>query len=117
MNDSLEKIPPRFSPALERLDGNVELLREMAEITSEDLPGVRAEVASAVAAGDCDSARQGIHKLKGMLSTFESDGVTVEIQELLDLSRKRRAAELKTQYESQKAAIAELCDQIAALGR
>jgi HPt (histidine-containing phosphotransfer) domain-containing protein len=117
MNDSLERIPQRFSSALDRLDGNVELLREMAQITAEDLPEVCAEVESAISQGDCDSATQGIHKLKGMLSTFESDGVTLEIQELLDLSRKRRAGELESQFDSKRDAIAELCDQIAEFGR
>ena len=98
-----QKLPNRFAEAIERLDGDERLLREMAAITSADLPDVIRETEMALAEGDCEHAASGLHKLKGMLSTFESNGVTLEIQEMLDLARKEKAEQAHQEYEQHKA--------------
>jgi len=82
--NNAQNIPPRFRPALERLDGEVSLLCEMAAITAEDLPEVKEATETALEEGDCEQAASGLHKLKGMLSTFDADGVVLDIQEVLD---------------------------------
>ncbi|NND96135.1 MAG: Hpt domain-containing protein [Pirellulaceae bacterium] len=115
MSRTRNEVPARFGSALDRLDGDVGLLREMASITSEDLPEVRAATQRAIDDGDCEQAAAGLHKLKGMLSTFESDGVTLEIQEILDLARRGKIDEVQENYQQQKAAIDELSDQVSEL--
>ncbi len=115
MSETQKQVPARFTAALERLDGDVGLLREMAIITSEDLPDVRDSVDIAIGEGDDEKAASSLHKLKGMLSTFESDGVTLEIQGMLDLARQGKMGELRQAYVHQKPAIEELADQIGKL--
>ncbi len=114
MSDT-QRVPARFGDALHRLDGDVELLREMAKITSEDLPEVVAQVESAIAAEDVESTVRNLHKLKGMLSTFEAEGVTLQIQEMLDAARKSRMREVTQSYGQQKYGVHELIKQVAVL--
>lgn len=113
--NSQKEVPPRFQAALARLEGHVELLRSLAVITIEDLPEVIKQVDAAVDRGECQQAANDLHKLKGMLSTFESDGVAIEIGDMMELARQQQSAALTAAWESQRAAIAELTAQITGL--
>lgn len=115
MSRTKNEIPTRFAPALDRLDGDISLLREMASITSEDLPEVRVAVKKAIADGDCERSAANLHKLKGMLSTFESEGVTLEIQEMLDLARKGKVSNVQEAFKQYESAIDELARQVSNL--
>ena len=113
--NKVERIPTRFQPALERLDGDLELLCEMAAITCEDLPGVKQSTETALEEGDCEKAASGLHKLKGMLSTFESDGVALDLQDALDAARKEKTELARVYYDENRAAIESLHDGIQRL--
>lgn len=115
MVNNSQQIPARFRAALERLDGNTELLYELAAITAEDLPEVVETTEQAIAKGACDEAAAGLHKLKGMLSTFDADGVALEIQEVLDAARRGNAKEVEQGYSEQKPQIDQLVREIAEL--
>ena len=93
-----QEIKQRFQDALNRLDGDIELLCEMAAITAPDCPEVIGQIENAFDSEDCEAGARGLHKLKGMLSTFESDGVVIEMQELLELARKNKLEELRRAY-------------------
>lgn len=108
-------IPAKFGDAVLRLDGDVDLLRDMAMITSEDLPEVKQKTEASIEAGDAKEAASGLHKLKGMLSTFEADGVVLEIQDLLDAARKGAMEEVQEGYRNNREAISELIAEIRAL--
>ena len=112
-----QSILPGFAPALARLDGDLTLLRAMAAIASEDLPSVQSEIEEAVDNADCSEAELLLHRIKGMLSTFQSDGVTLEIQDLLDLARRKQADELRALYRRRKPDIDELIARIAGIAR
>lgn len=114
MNESLQ-IPARFRRALERLDGNRELLCEMAAITSEDLPDVIGTTETAIAEGDCDAAAMGLHKLKGMLSTFDAESVVLEIQEMVNEARSSNAEAVRVGYERLTNELEQLVSQINSL--
>ena len=107
-----QQVPARFEEAVARLDGDVGLLREMAAITSEDLPEVWQQINNAIEAGDQQASASGLHKLKGMLSTFESDGVVLDIQELLDSARRGAMDDLKEGFQQHSAAIRELIGEV-----
>lgn len=114
MNDP-DNLPDRFAEAINRLDGDFGLLCEMAAITCEDLPEVRGKAEAAIAEGDVAETASGLHKLKGMLSTFESEGVTLEIQEMLDSARKGDIGEVRRAYEQHRGELDELICQINGL--
>lgn len=96
--NSVHTVPDRFAEALRRLNGDVELLRDMAEIISADLPTVKSQTDDVVAKGDCRASEANLHKLKGMLSTFESDGVVLDIQDTLALARQSQVQPMQETY-------------------
>lgn len=59
--------------ALERLGGDEELLREVAQLFLEEYPALVDEVRAAVAAGDADALQRAAHSLKGSVSNFGAD--------------------------------------------
>ncbi len=95
---SVQSVPDRFAEALRRLNGDVELLRDMAAIMSADLPTVKSQTDEVVAKGDCRASAASLHKLKGMLSTFESDGVVLDIQDVLALARQSKVQQMQDSY-------------------
>ena len=64
--------PPAFdeAAALARLDGDVDLLRELASLLAEDAPQSLAQIGEAIAARDPLRVEKTAHKLKGSLSPF-----------------------------------------------
>ena len=93
-----QQIQSRFGPALKRLDGDVELLCEMAAITAPDCAAVIARVSQAMSESDAEEAARALHKLKGMLSTFDTDGAVLEIQDILDQTRRGRLKEASVSF-------------------
>lgn len=59
--------------ALERLGGDEELLREVAQLFLEEYPTLVADVRLAVSAGDADGLQRAAHSLKGSVSNFGAD--------------------------------------------
>lgn len=110
-----QPIPERFAEAVARLDGDISLLREMAAINSEDLPDVKRQIEAAIQAADAEASASGLHKLKGMLSTFESDGVVLDIQELLDAARRGAMSDVQEGYRQHIGAINELIAEVRRL--
>jgi HPt (histidine-containing phosphotransfer) domain-containing protein len=58
-------------PALmDRLEGDMELLKELVALYVEDEPGLLAEIDRAIEGGDADGVRRAAHTLKGAVSNF-----------------------------------------------
>ena len=112
-----QRVLAGFAPAIARLDGDIELLRAMAAIACEDLPAIHADIEEAIDEGNCAEAEMSLHRIKGMLSTFQSDGVTLEIQDLLDLARKEQEDEVRALYRRRKPAIDALIERISEIAR
>ena len=55
---------------LRALDGERELLSQLATMFVEDAPELLTTLEQAVAAGDCLIARRTVHSLKGLAATF-----------------------------------------------
>ena len=70
--------------ALRSLDGNLELLKELAAIFSEDSSEVLSDFKSAVTAQDAAGARLAAHSLKGMTCNFYA---TDEIEQIAFLEQ------------------------------
>jgi HPt (histidine-containing phosphotransfer) domain-containing protein len=70
--------------ALALLDGNRELLRELAQMYCEDSPHLLIATQVAVEAGDTANARRTTHSLKGLAASFYAQP-TVDIANRLEL--------------------------------
>ena len=87
----------------------------MAAISSEDLPDVISSIEAAIAEDNCEVAALSLHKLKGMLSTFDAGSVALEIQIAVDAARKGNAEEVRIGYQRHKSDIEQLVTEIADL--
>lgn len=105
-------VPTRFNEAVQRLDGDAGLLREMAYMTLPDFPILIENAAEATAAGDCEASVRVLHKLKGMLSTFESEGIVMEIQEMITAARANKPDLLASLFAKHRPAVEELVEAI-----
>lgn len=77
-----------FSGALERLDGDVELLREMARFFVADAPPLIAELNAQWDRGaGWEQMSFTAHKLKGLVVTFDENRAGPLLQELVDATR------------------------------
>lgn len=110
-------MPPRFTEAVKRLDGDASLLREMALMTMPEFKTLTNHAHESALDGRCDQAVRDLHKLKGMLSTFESDGVVLEIQEVIQAGRNQNAKNMVTLLEQTMPAIEELIDAVENFSR
>ena len=62
-----------FLPALARLEGDVELLKEQMQFVLRDAPELMSKVRSAVTRGDGEALQLAAHRLKGLVSNFDAD--------------------------------------------
>ena len=115
MTQSKSSVPMRFSDALNRLDGDEELLVEMARITAPDFRPLVKDAGDAVAREDAAAAIAHLHKLKGMLSTFESDGIVLEIQDMLHAARGGNVGVARDLFQQHRDGILELVSAVEEL--
>lgn len=116
MNEA-SNLKERFADALERLDGDFKLLCDMASVTLPDIPAVLEQIEADLQRGDDAAAASSLHKLKGMLSTYDSDGVVLEIQEMLAMARRGQVGECQTLYHHELPKIKSLIQEIEHLSR
>lgn len=69
--------------ALAGLDGNRDLLHDLADMFCEDAPIILGELRSALEADDTSAARRAAHSLKGLAATFYAQP-TIEQAERLE---------------------------------
>lgn len=90
--------------ALERLGGDLELLQELARMFVEDAPGLRADAQAELDRGEYAEAAATLHRLKGLVVTFDTEQVGPKLQELIDATREkdqRRVAHLTDQVQAE----------------
>jgi HPt (histidine-containing phosphotransfer) domain-containing protein len=58
---------------MERVDGDVEFLQELAGIFAEDAPKLLNEIRTAISAGDTRSLERAAHTLKGSVANFGAE--------------------------------------------
>jgi Hpt domain len=105
----------RFADALARVAGDCELLVAMAAMVAEDAPAVLQELRDSVATKDMENTAVTAHKLKGMLSTFETAGPVLELEELISSARAGKEADVKLQLKVYEPRLTKLLDEISSL--
>jgi CheY-like chemotaxis protein/HPt (histidine-containing phosphotransfer) domain-containing protein len=75
------------SAALERVGGDAQLLRELAELFLDDCPRQQAEIRDALARGDAPKLHRAAHTLKGSAGNFRAGPAFEAAQRLESLAR------------------------------
>jgi two-component system, sensor histidine kinase and response regulator len=84
---------------LARLDGNQQLLREIAIIFLDDVEKMAEAIRQAIAAGDAQQLEQTAHKLKGAVAIFSASDCVAFTRQLEDLGRRGRITEADAIFE------------------
>ncbi len=105
----------RFSGALDRVAGDTELLISIAALVAEDAPEVLVALKSNLVAGNLQEVAAAGHQLKGMLSTFETDGPTIQLQQVIHTAREGDLKEAKAVFSRCEGEIGQLMKEIALL--
>ena len=107
-----EKQKERFAEALKRVSGDCQLLAAMAGMVAEDAPAVLNDLREQVAAKEMQEVAATAHKLKGMLSTFETAGPVLELEELISSARQGQVQETASLFKLFERQIHELLNEI-----
>jgi len=75
--------------ALERLDGDEELLRELCHIFLQESPRLLAKLQKAVAASDAEAVQRAAHSLKGEVSYLAASNTAQAARRLEEMGRSR----------------------------
>jgi two-component system sensor histidine kinase/response regulator len=71
-----------WRPALQRLDGDADLLLELASIFIEDGPGLLGTLQTAIDQGDDAASQRAVHSLKGVLVNFGAQRAIMQAERL-----------------------------------
>jgi two-component system sensor histidine kinase/response regulator len=94
--------------ALERVEGDEELLREVAQLFLDDYPRALGEIRDAVVAGDAKRLEREAHGLKGAAANFGADKVVSAALTLELFGRRGQVAEAATGLGALEAALGQL---------
>ena len=81
-----------FDPAAlwARLNGDLELLRELVQIFSREHPRLLENISAAIERGSCEDVRKFSHKLKGSALQFSGSGVATLAASLEQMGEHRK---------------------------
>ena len=84
----------RFDPESlwDRVDGDLELLRELVEIFAQEGPRMLAQIQEAIAHGSASDLEKASHKLKGSLLQFSAHGAAAAAHELEEMGSRGAVA-------------------------
>ncbi len=99
-----------FGPALARLEGDVELLREQMRFFLQDAPGLSADLGGAIARLDGKALQLAAHRLKGLVGNFDA-------QEAIQSAQRLEAMGQSEDFSEAGGVFQELEMQLARLGR
>jgi CheY-like chemotaxis protein len=100
--------------ALARLDGNEQLLREIAVIFLDDVEKMTEAIRQAVTAGDAQELEQTAHKLKGSVAIFGASDCIALARKLEDFGREGYLTEAGGTFERLSASLEQLARALRA---
>jgi len=105
----------QFSDALGRVAGDSELLAAMAMFVVEDSQEVIDELQTHLQCHEMTQAAASAHKLKGMLSTFETAGPVIDLHELIVAAKENNTEECARIWKRCRIEIESLVVEISSL--
>jgi PAS domain S-box-containing protein len=100
---------------LARMDGDRELLKEIAGIFLADCPKMMTEIRAAIASSDADKLTRAAHALKGSVSNFGAQGAMVAARTLETMARDGNLAQAPAAFQLLESRINELAPALAGL--
>ena len=90
--------PPVFDyeDFLDRIDGDVDLLKEVVEIFLQDTPGLLADLYTAIKHGDAESVERAAHTLKGATANISAKRLYSLAQQVQQSVKNKDAASLES---------------------
>ena len=104
------------STALSYVDGDIGLLREMAELFLADYPQQMAKIQAAIANGDRQALMRGAHSLKGVVATFAAKATSEAALRLEMMGENGDLLAAREVYAVLEAEISRLAPVLARLG-
>lgn len=101
--------------ALERVDGDEELLREVAQLFLADYPRALAEIREALSSGDAKRLEREAHGLKGAAANFGAQPVVAAALELELLGRKGQTFGADPSLASLVSALSQLREELESI--
>jgi two-component system sensor histidine kinase/response regulator len=101
--------------ALSRVGGDIDLLKEIAQLFVQDYPRVLEELHQAVNGGDAQAVERTAHGLKGSVSTFGARAAMEAARTLENLGRARKIEELNQVLHTLELALAALRPELESL--
>lgn len=102
--------------ALERVEGDVELLQELVELFLADAPERMAEIRSALAACDGEGLQQAAHSLKGAAANLSALALASVAKHLEDAGRRQDFVVAAQAYAALEAEVDRLQEALSARG-
>ena len=100
---------------LARVEGDMELAKELAQLFLEDYPHRLAELREAMSAHDATALARGAHTLKGVLSTLAAHAACTAAFHLEQLARTGDLSQVSTAYASVENELERLIPVLTAL--
>jgi HPt (histidine-containing phosphotransfer) domain-containing protein len=105
------------SAALTYVDGDMGLLREMAELFLADCPQQMAKIQAAIASSDSQALMRAAHSLKGVVATFAAKATYEAALRLEMMGEDGDLLAAREAYADLEAEISRLASVLARLGR
>lgn len=115
-DSSAQPQPFDLTEALARVDGDHELLTEMAELFLEESPRFVKEIQTAVERGDTQTLSYAAHTLKGSVGNFAATEAAEAARQLEQMGRKGDLAGADRELARLEAALARLAPALTELG-
>jgi len=103
--------------ALQRLDGDRDLLAELVHLFADDWPKTSAEINAALVANDARLLERCAHSLKAASANLGADGLSSRLLELERLARDSNLVGASVQWEAVRKEVAEIIDELESLFR
>jgi len=107
--------PADLRAALKNMDGDVDLLRQMATLFIEECPPILAEIGEAIARGDAKGLMSGAHGLKGSAANFSAGAVFGAAQQLESMGQDGMLDRAANAFVNLKDAVEQLKPSLVAL--
>ncbi len=91
-----------LTEALERVEGDLDLLKELVDLFLEEVPTMMGEIESAITAGDPAALQHAAHTLKGSVSNFSAPGAITASFALEKMGRQQDLATAASAFASLK---------------
>jgi two-component system sensor histidine kinase/response regulator len=106
-----------WEAAFKHFEGDVELMKEIAQMFLEESPLLMNKMKDALGRGDCDALERAAHTVKGSVGNFAAKRAFQAAQRVEEIGRERTMAEAEGAYRELETELKKLRPALASLGR